>query len=109
MHSVLDNVLVGAVLLASVVYATYSLGPKALRRRLMRGAATLLRKLPGALHLQSTAQRLEGFSLKSGGSCGGCDSCESSSPAAGAEPPGTTAGSAGSTEIRVPLSAIRRR
>jgi hypothetical protein len=85
MHSVLDEVLVGGVLLASVVYATYSLGPKALRRRLMRGAVTLLRKLPSALHLQSAAQRLEAASLKAGGSCGGCDSCESTKPAAGSE------------------------
>jgi len=109
MHSVLDDLLVGTVLLASVVYATYSLGPKTLRRRLMRGAVTLLRKLPGVLHLQSTAQRLEASSLTAGGSCGGCDSCESSKPAAGTESTVATAGSAVSTEIRVPLSAIRRR
>ena len=109
MHSVLDDVLVGAVLLASVVYAAYSLGPKALRRRLMQGAVTLLRKLPSALHLQSAAQRLEAASLKPGGSCGGCDSCESAKPAAGTESTVATAGSAASTEIRVPLSAIRRR
>ncbi len=109
MHSVLDDVLVGAVLLASVVYATYSLGPKALRQRLMRGAVTVLRKLPSALHLQSTAQRLEAASLKAGGSGGGCDNCESAKPAGGTEPTVATAGSAASTEIRVPISAIRRR
>jgi len=109
MHSVLDDVLVGAVLLASIVYATYSLGPKALRRRLMRGGVTLLRKFPSALHLQSTARRLEASSLKAGGSCGGCESCESAKPAAGTESTAATAGSARSTEIRVPLSAIRRR
>jgi hypothetical protein len=109
MHSVLDNVLVGGVLLVSVVYATYSLGPKALRQGLMRGAVTLLRKLPSALHLQSTAQRLQAASLKTGGACGGCDSCESTKPAAGAESTVTTTGSPGSTEIRVPLSALRRR
>lgn len=108
MHSVLDEILVGAVLLASVVYATYALGPKALRRRLMAGAVTLLRKLPSALHLQSMAQRLEATPLRAGGSCGGCDSCESAKPAGGTAST-ATAGSAASTEIRVPISAIRRR
>jgi hypothetical protein len=109
MHSVLDEVLVGAVLLASVVYATYSLGPKALRRRLMQGSVTLLRKLPSALQLHSTAQRLEASSLKAGGSCGGCESCESAKPTADTQSTVATAGSAASTEIRVPISAIRRR
>jgi hypothetical protein len=109
MQSVLDDVLVGAVLLASVVYATYSLGPKALRQRLMRGGVTLLRKLPSALHLQSTAQRLEASSLKAGGSCGGCDSCESAKPAASTQSTVATTGSTAPTEIRVPIAAIRRR
>lgn len=109
MHGALDDVLVGGVLLASVVYATYSLGPKALRRRLLRGAGTLLRKLPSALHLRSAAQRLEASSLKAGGSCGGCDSCESAKPAAGSEAAVAAVDSAASTEIRVPISAIRRR
>jgi hypothetical protein len=109
MHSVLDDVLVAAVLLASVVYAAYSLGPKALRRRLLQGASTVLRKLPSALHLQSTAQRLEESSLKAGGSCGGCDNCESTKPASGSESSGAAAASGSPSEIRVPLSAIRRR
>ena len=109
MHSVLDNVLVGAVLLASVVYATYSLGPKALRRRLVQGSVAILRKLPSALHLQSAAQHLEASSLKTGGSCGGCNSCESAKPAPGTEATAATVGSAASTEIRVPVAAIRRR
>jgi hypothetical protein len=109
MHGILDDVVVGGMLLASVVYATYSLGPKALRRRLMRGGVTLLRKLPSALHLQSTAQRLESASLKAGGSCGGCESCESAKPAAGTEAPVASAGPTTSPEIRVPVSAIRRR
>lgn len=111
MHDILDDLLVGGVILISVVYATYSLGPKALRRRLTLGAAVLLRKLPAMLHLGGAALRLEAASLKAGGSCGGCDNCGSTLPATGANSTTTSAGSAAapSTEIRIPVSTIRRR
>jgi hypothetical protein len=111
MHSVLDNLLVGGVILASVVYATYSLGPKALRRRLTLGTAVLLRKLPAMLHLRGAALRLEAASQKAGGACGGCDSCGSAPPATGIKSTTVSTGSAAapSTEIRIPVSTIRRR
>ena len=60
MNSVLDAVLVGAVLVAAVLYAVYSLGPRAWRRRFFGTAAA-----------------------KSKGGCGGCDNCgtEAKAPA----------------------------
>ena len=111
MLSILDNLLVGGVILISVVYATYSLGPQALRRRLTLGTAVVLRKLPAILHLRGAALRWEAASQKAGGSCGGCDNCGSAPPATGANSTTTPAGSAAapSTEIHIPVSAIRRR
>jgi hypothetical protein len=111
MHSVLDNLLVAGVILASVAYATYSLGPKALRRRLTQGTAVLLRKLPAMLHLRGAALRLEAASQKPGGSCGGCDNCGSAAPATGTKSATDSTGSAAAaaTEIHIPVSTIRRR
>ena len=111
MHSVLDDLLVGGVILTSVVYASYSLGPKALRRRLTAGTAAVLRKLPAILHLRDVALRLEAASQKAGGSCGGCDNCGSAAPATGAKSTTASAHSAAapSTEIHIPVSTIRRR
>ena len=106
MHSVLDDLLVGAVLVVSVAYAAYSLGPRTLRRRAMLSAAILLRKLPGKLSVAGL--RLEATaSQKAAGSCGGCDSCGSAQSAAGAKSAPATAKAA--PEVRIPVSTIRRR
>jgi hypothetical protein len=81
MHGILDDLLVGVVLLASVIYAAFSLGPRTLRRRLLVSAAALLRSLPRFSGLHEVALRLEtAASTKAKGSCGGCDNCGSDQP-----------------------------
>jgi hypothetical protein len=107
MQSVLDEVLVGGVILISVLYATYSLGPKSLRRRLALGTAGVLRRLPAIFNGRGAALRLESASQKAGGSCGGCDNCGSAPPPPATQLTGSTA--APSTEIHIPVSTIRRR
>jgi hypothetical protein len=102
MHGILDDVLVGAVFLASIVYAAYSLGPRTLRQRAMHRAAAMLHRLPTLLHAQGMALRLETAASKGKGACGGCDSCGEHSST-------TPAGSAGAAEINIPLSKIGRR
>ena len=105
MHGIVDGVVVGMVLAISVVYAAFSLGPKALRRRTMLGAAFLLRMLPDALHLRALALRLEAAAAqKAAGACGGCDSCGSAQASTTATPAGTN-----SAEVRIPVSTIGRR
>jgi hypothetical protein len=108
MNSVLDDVVVGAVLAASVAYAVYTLGPRAWRPRLLSGAAALLGRLPKFLGVRATVGYLErAAAAKSTGSCGGCDSCGTETavpgPAPSAEPSGTRA------EVSVPLSDIGKR
>ncbi len=101
MRFILDDVLVGLVLLASVVYAVFSLGPRSLRGRLLTGAAALLRRLPGFAGLHELAQRLDtAASIKAKGACGGCDTCGSEQP--------PTAPSSG-PEVRIPVSKIGKR
>jgi hypothetical protein len=105
MHGILDNLVVGLVLAASVMYAAFSLGPKTLRRRAMLGAALVLNKLPDALHLGAAALRLEAASAqKATGACGGCDNCGSAQPSSTVTSAGT-----GASEVRIPVSTIRRR
>jgi hypothetical protein len=101
MHSFLDDSLVGLVLLASVIYAVFSLGPRTLRRRLLAAASALLRRLPKFLGLHDVAVRLDTTaSAKAKGACGGCDNCGSEqSPAAPAS----------GSEFRIPLSKIGKR
>jgi hypothetical protein len=101
MHSFLDDSVVGLVLFASVIYAVFSLGPRALRRRLLAAASTLLRRLPKFLGLRDVALRLDRVaSTKADGACGGCDNCGSEQS--------STAPSSGS-EFRIPLSKIGKR
>jgi hypothetical protein len=80
MHGLLDEILVGGALLASIIYALFALGPRSWRRGLLGRAAA----------------------IKSAGACGGCDDCGSATPAAG------SAGSA-EPEVRIPVSKIGRR
>jgi hypothetical protein len=101
MNSFLDDVLVGLVLLASVGYALYSLGPRTLRARLLIGMSSLLGRFPAFLGLRGIAEHLaSAASVKSNGSCGGCDNCGSDKPAI--KP-------ISKVEVRIPLSTIRKR
>jgi hypothetical protein len=99
MHGVVDELLVGSLLLTSVLYIVYSMGPRALRRRALHGTSALLRRLPGILGLHELAQRLEtAASAKAKGACGGCDNCA-------AEPTSNPA----PAEVRIPLSKVGKR
>jgi hypothetical protein len=101
MHGLLDEFLVGIALLASIIYALFSLGPRTLRRGLAVRAAALLRLLPATPGLRSLSRRLETAAVKPAGACGGCDDCGSATPAAS---PGST-----ESEIRIPVSSIGKR
>jgi hypothetical protein len=90
----LDTAMVAIVLAASVGYALYSLGPKALRGRLR----TALADVAGALHLARIERRLR--AAVGGGACGGCDSCA---------PSATEEAGGGAGEIRVPAASIGKR
>jgi hypothetical protein len=81
MNTLLDDFLVGVVLLASVSYALYKLGPRNLRKRIL----TLLGRSAGAGKAQ--------------GACGGCDNCGDASIAPKSSP----------ADIRIPVSKIGRR
>ncbi len=98
MNAVLDNLLVAAVLLASVGYAVVKLGPRTLRTRILSALGLVLESAPPFLKLGSVAQRLAAASGKAA-ACGGCDNCgmESSSVP---QPP---------SEISVPVAKISRR
>jgi hypothetical protein len=79
MNAVLDNLLVAAVLLASIGYAVVKLGPRTLRKRIL------------------SALGLAAASGKAQAACGGCDNCGTESLA---QPP---------SEISVPVAKISRR
>jgi len=101
MHGFLDAFLVGGVLLASVVYALFSLGPRSLRRMGLLGFAALLRVLPERLGLRGVSLRLEtSAAAKSQAACGGCEDCSSGQPKRVATP---------AAEIHVPVSRIGKR
>jgi hypothetical protein len=101
MNSFLDDLLVGLVLLSSVGYAIYSLGPRTVRGRLLTGASSLLGGLPAFMGLRGIAQRLgRAAAVKAKGSCGGCDNC-------GSDQPAMTQGSA--NEVRIPVAGIVKR
>jgi sugar phosphate permease len=86
MNAVLDDFLVGAMLLASIGYAVYKLGPRTLRARIL-----------AALGRSAAAG-------KSQGACGGCDNCGSEST----ESPSSAAAQS-SAEIKIPVAKIGRR
>ncbi len=97
MVTFLDDLTVGVLLLASILYAAYSLGPKTLRRRLL---AALGSALPGSL-----SRRLQlAAAAKSADSCGGCESCGSAEKTAASESAAAPGG-----EVRIPLSQIGKR
>jgi hypothetical protein len=100
MSSFLDDLAVGLVLLVSVGYAIYSLGPRTLRGRLLAGASSLLARLPVAVGLRGIVERLgRAATVKAKGSCGGCDNCGSDPAAAQGSP----------NEVRIPVSKIVKR
>jgi hypothetical protein len=102
MHDLLDEFLVGGALLASILYALISLGPRTLKRGLAVRAAALLRSVATIPGLRSLSRRLEiAAAAKPTGACGGCDDCGSASAP-------DSSGSA-EPEVRIPVSAIGKR
>jgi hypothetical protein len=97
MTEVLDNSLVGLVLLVSVLYAFTKLSPRNARQRMLGQFAEWLARAPSSLHLAWAAQRLARAADDKPGACGGCDTC-------GSEP----RPQGGSAEIRVPIASIAR-
>jgi len=101
MNTLLDGILVGVALLASVGYAVSSLGPRSLRQRLLQATSRLLAIAPSYLGLGRIAGRLSAASIvKPAGACGGCDNC----------PPNQAAAThSTATEVNVPVGNIGRR
>lgn len=99
MNAVLDDLLVGAVLLISLGYAVIKLGPRTLRKRIFEALSQVLAGAPAFLGLKKVAQRLANAPGKAQGACGGCDNCGTESSSA---PPQQS-------EINVPVNRIGRR
>jgi hypothetical protein len=101
MYNILDDVLVGTVLLASMGYAVMAMGPRGLRRRMLAASGGVVGSLPKSLGLTRLAEKLKlAADLKPAGACGGCDNC-------GTEKSSTP--SASSSEIKIPVGKIGRR
>jgi hypothetical protein len=101
MNAVLDNFLVGALLLGSVSYAVYKLGPRTLKRRILRTLGRAMAAAPAFFRFGRVAQKLDAASLGSAqGACGGCDNCGTESSS---EPQSSSA------EIKIPVAKIGRR
>ena len=96
-NPVLDDLLVAAALLASLAYAVFALGPRALRRRALARLAGWAGRLPSWLGLSRLGTRLSAAAEKPPGACGGCDSCGSETKAPAAP------------EIKIPLARVGRR
>jgi hypothetical protein len=101
-NAVLDNSLVGVLLLASVSYAVYKLGPRTLKRRILQTLSRAMAAAPVFLRLGRVAQKLDAASAagKAQGACGGCDNCGTESSS---EPQSSSA------EIEIPVAKIGRR
>jgi hypothetical protein len=97
MNHLLDDLLVGAVLLASLGYAFARLGPRPLRQRMLAALSRLLASVPAIFRLGGVAQRLSAASGKAQ-ACGGCDNCGSENPSPQV-----------SAEVSVPVGKIGRR
>jgi hypothetical protein len=101
MNTVLDNALVGLLLLASVGYALYKLGPRTVSKRILETSSRAMAAAPAFLKLGAAARRLASASAgKAPGACGGCDNCGSES-VSGSQP--------SSAEIKIPVAKIGRR
>src|ERR1700761_6812258 len=99
MNAFLDDMIVGTLLLLSIGYAAFKLGPKALRASILQTLSRALDAAPSALRLGGLARRLEMASGKNQGACGGCDNCGTQSNPAPRS----------SADIRVPVDKIGRR
>ncbi len=102
----LDEGLVGVLLLASAVYAAMSLGPRGVRRRVLRIAGACLGRFPRSFGLRGWAARCTAAAVRAQGSCGGCDSCASEAPASG---PASSPAQGTARDIRIAPSQIGRR
>jgi hypothetical protein len=100
MNAVLDNFLVGVLLLVSVGYALYKLGPRALRKRMLAALSRVMSAAPAFLGLGRAARRLTLESAGNAGACGGCDNCGSETSS---QPKPSSA------EIKIPVANIGRR
>jgi hypothetical protein len=101
MNGILDDFLVGLVLIISAGYAMYSLGPRSLRRRTFAALGRVTARTPSLLGLGRMARWFAAASAdKSQGACGGCDNC-------GSEKMPASTGAA--PEVRVPLAKIGKR
>jgi hypothetical protein len=98
MNAFLDDTLVAALLLASVFYALWALGPRVLRARMLETLGATFERGPRVLGCRALARRFQAAAAKKQAACGGCDGCE---PA-----PGQASGGA---EIKIPVSKIGRR
>ena len=103
MNHLLDDLLVGAVLLLSLGYAIARLGPRTLRQRMLAVLSRMLASAPASFRLSRVAQRLSAASAKAQVACGGCDNCGSEGAAT------ETSASAGGADIKIPLASIGRR
>jgi hypothetical protein len=99
MNAVLDNFLVAAVLLVSLGYAVFKLGPRTFRQRILWHLSLILASAPSFLRLAGVAQRLSAASGKTQAACGGCESCGTESSSVPQSP----------SEINVPVAKIGRR
>jgi hypothetical protein len=101
MNHGLDQVLVGLVLAASVGYALMTLGPRALRLRILSVLSRVAAGVPKSFGLSPWAQRLAAAAeSKPKGACGGCDNCGSATSSTTQSAP---------TEIKIPVGKIGRR
>ncbi len=101
MNSVLDDSLVGLVLLVSAGYAITSLGPRGLKSRVLAALIRCLARAPAFLGLRGVAQHLaDTAAAQAKAACGGCGNC-------GSEPSGAQKSPA--AEVSVPVMKIRRR
>src|SRR5450631_3273459 len=97
MNAVLDNFLVGVLLLVSLGYAFYRLGPRTLRKRILDAISGTMAAAPAFLKLSRVAQRLDAASVgKAQGACGGCDTCGTTESSSEPQP--------ASAEITIPIA-----
>jgi hypothetical protein len=105
MNSVLDNSLVGLMLLASAGYAVMKLGPRSLRQHMLAALGRLSARAPPAFGLRKISERLRAASAGSAqGACGGCDNCGSEQT-----PARQAAQTLPQPEVRVPVANIGTR
>jgi len=108
MNHLLDQSLVGVLLLVSAGYALMKLGPKTLRMRILAALSRVAARMPRMFGLSQWAKQLEAAAAKPKGACGGCDDC------GGGAATGAGIGTAGDaksgpTEINIPVGKIGRR